>query len=464
MADFHCIMPMSDDNAQVLTSAVSGDCTSIPAENPMNSPFVKNPDEKFSSNMIDLEDRDAIETPGDMLIDGTACLIETESDVKEEQQDPEQAMTTQQREIATAKDHEETAEGDMKSLKTESMEENMQDGVSGHTESKSGTEQTTEDDIEWLSPFSMPRVKEGEDDDTNTVEKDDSADINGKDNALKMLKKGAVAAVGGTMVGMGLVMIPLPTPFGAVVASSGLAVLGTEFDEAKDLNDRLIDGAKGHLNKARDAMVKGIENMNQDANDEDHFDSSHTKILNENDSSVENETNETGQVIKVNAAAALRRESNAHSNIDEDSEHSEHSETGSTSESPPVWLHMNPIERERQVKLAKQKYRRDRQTSYEQAKEAFTKRTGKFLSKNILPFIKKTDPSDDREQVTDIDTSMTAKIDESDKIISTTEKGENSEIIGNETKTKPLTEEKKYNECHTFETNENDSDGYVVVS
>merc|ERR1712238_362973 len=79
-----------------------------------------------------------------------------------------------------------------------------------------------------------------------------------------MLRKGAVAITGGTLVGVGLVMIPLPTPFGAVVASSGLAVLGTEFDEAKELNDRLIEGAKGHLSTARDALVKGIESMDQE--------------------------------------------------------------------------------------------------------------------------------------------------------------------------------------------------------
>ena len=57
---------------------------------------------------------------------------------------------------------------------------------------------------------------------------------------MKMLKKGATAVVGGTMVGVGLVMIPLPTPMGCVVASSGLAVLGSEFEGAKEMNDRII--------------------------------------------------------------------------------------------------------------------------------------------------------------------------------------------------------------------------------
>merc|ERR1712238_256433 len=76
-----------------------------------------------------------------------------------------------------------------------------------------------------------------------------------------MLRKGAVAITGGTLVGVGLVMIPLPTPFGAVVASSGLAVLGTEFDKPKELNDQLISKAKSGLSTARQHLVTKIENM-----------------------------------------------------------------------------------------------------------------------------------------------------------------------------------------------------------
>ncbi|KAL3920335.1 MAG: hypothetical protein SGARI_006968, partial [Bacillariaceae sp.] len=54
----------------------------------------------------------------------------------------------------------------------------------------------------------------------------------------------------------------------------------------------------------------------------------------------------------------------------------------------PQWLHMNPIERHRQEKLAREKYRRENQTSFEQAKEKFTKSTGRFLTKNLLPLLK----------------------------------------------------------------------------
>jgi hypothetical protein len=51
-------------------------------------------------------------------------------------------------------------------------------------------------------------------------------------------RKTGVAVAGGTMVGVGLIMIPLPTPFGCVVAGSGMAVLGTEFPAAQRALDR----------------------------------------------------------------------------------------------------------------------------------------------------------------------------------------------------------------------------------
>ena len=213
-----------------------------------------------------------------------------------------------------------------------------------------------EDDIEWLTPFTLPKVKSGEE----IAAEDDAASVStaGRDNPLKILKKGAVAAVGGSMVGLGLVMIPLPTPFGAVVASSGLAVLGTEFNEAKELNDKLIGGAKSHLNKARDNIVKGIEKMNKDDEDDDKDGSSSSSAnngaANSNDKLAETEAVDAGNVIEVNAADALSNEGSLGAASSEDGNNSENG-----TESPPVWLHMNPIERERQEKLAKQKYKRD---------------------------------------------------------------------------------------------------------
>jgi hypothetical protein len=369
-------------------------------------------------------------------------------------------MTTQenkcseddQNETATTKEKEGTTEEDAASQKVDVSDKEVHDDSSKHPEPKSSTELNADNDIEWLSPFSMPRAKSSEDGDNNSIEIEEKP--KGKDSAYKMLKKGAVGAVGGTMVGLGLVMIPLPTPFGAVVASSGLAVLGTEFKEAKELNDRLIGSAKGHFNKARDSVVKGIEKMNEDESDSDSdisvsSNNNKTLIGDENSAKRKDVRGESGSVMKVNSGESFGSDNNVDGTVTEDSETSE---SGSTSESPPLWLHMNPIERNRQAKLAKVKYRKDKQTSYEQAMEAFTRRTGKLLSRTLLPLIKKTDKSSDvQEQTADIDTSVT-------------EKGGNLQTNKDRTNTKPETNEEEFRESSTIKTNDNDSDGYVVIS
>ena len=68
---------------------------------------------------------------------------------------------------------------------------------------------------------------------------------------LKQAKKATVGVVGGAMTAVGLVMIPLPTPFGVVVAGSGLAVLGTEFPAAKQVletsRDKLVEVIETHV-------------------------------------------------------------------------------------------------------------------------------------------------------------------------------------------------------------------------
>lgn len=417
-------MPPPEDNAQVVTTTTpsSSNTSNLLSSNSMNnestatvietnsSALGKTPDGKvpsvFENDLIDLEDQNVAENAEVIMIKKEPCDSVQALDEKERKQDCEHATTIQQKEYFTEEQKETTEhkEGTTKevaeSQNVEASEKEIHDDSLTHPEPMSTTQQNTDDhNIEWLKPRVIASPNEME-------EVDASLESNGKDNAFKMLKKGAVAAVGGTMVGMGLVMIPLPTPFGAVVASSGLAVLGTEFDQAKELNDRLIDGAKGHLSKARDSMVKGIENMNQDEFDSDTFDDSNTKKLNGEDNSAEvKDTEEAGSVIKINASSSFISDSDDNDNESGDSDDSER---GSASESPPVWLHMNPIERNRQARLAKAKYRRDKQTGYEQAKEAFTKKTGKFLSDNLLPLIKKKEPSAVEGEAADIDTSTTA--------------------------------------------------------
>ena len=466
-----------------LTTSTNDDC--IGAAIPTNSSVVsKNSEEKIVMSVLEngamlSEDQKILGTPEDKAIEEPSCVSKEESEEKEQRQDNEDSIATteqndnsedDQNETVVSKEEEQeetkaTKDADSKKEETDDKEEQKESSEQPETKGKPPPN-PDDDDIEWLSPFSMPRVKEGDERDKDSAKKESaSTDANVRDNPLKMLKKGAVAAVGGSMVGLGLVMIPLPTPFGAVVASSGLAVLGTEFDEAKDLNDRLIGGAKGHLNKARDSIVKGIEKMNQDELDADVSSSSkNNDTLNINGKLVETEVGETGNVIKTNVTETLADKSKSDGDVNEDTENSE---DGSSSESPPVWLHMNPIERQRQEKLAKQKYRRDHQSSYEQAKEAFTKRTGKFLSKNLLPLIKKTESSEDAKEEQDAEIAnpgTTASKNDGDSdsdSISLVEKEEALETTENGTARELET---KNDEGCTIETTDNDSEGYVVVS
>jgi len=63
--------------------------------------------------------------------------------------------------------------------------------------------------------------------------KEDAKNNVSKNEKSSFVRKTATAVAGGAIVGIGLVMIPLPTPCGAVVAGCGMAVLGTEFPAAK---------------------------------------------------------------------------------------------------------------------------------------------------------------------------------------------------------------------------------------
>jgi len=360
-------MAPSDDNIQDMTTAASITSTcSLPSSSPTkndhtaavisinSSASAKNPDEKGASIL-----QNELTDPSDQNLNAAregTTMKEPEKNEQAQDHDHEQEQQKvcaekDQKEITTTKNEEGKTVTETQNL--EARDEEVDDDSSRAPQSTSTTQQNLEHDIEWL----MPHASKSEEDGDNAVEiKEVDKKSNDKDSALKMLKKGAVAAVGGTMIGMGLVMIPLPTPFGAVVASSGLAVLGTEFDEAKQLNDRLIGGAKGHLNKARDAMVKGIEKMNEDEFDDDDSVSSDTKTVNRDDNSSEKEVRESGTVIKINTTTSIDNGNDADTDADDNkNEDGENGEGGSASESPPVWLHMNPVERKRQERIAKKK-------------------------------------------------------------------------------------------------------------
>lgn len=64
-----------------------------------------------------------------------------------------------------------------------------------------------------------------------------------------------VKVVGGTTVGLGVVLMPLPGP-GTLIALGGLAILGTESERAKRLNQQGVALAKRAAASARAAREK----------------------------------------------------------------------------------------------------------------------------------------------------------------------------------------------------------------
>lgn len=89
------------------------------------------------------------------------------------------------------------------------------------------------------------------------VESEASSTVRTRSTAFDMARKAGVAVSGAALTGIGLVMIPLPTPFGCVVAASGMAVLGSEFPAAQKV-----------LDDTRDAVVRTLErNCNDDDDD-----------------------------------------------------------------------------------------------------------------------------------------------------------------------------------------------------
>ncbi len=72
---------------------------------------------------------------------------------------------------------------------------------------------------------------------------------------LEKAYRTGVKVVGGTTVGLGVVLIPLPGP-GTLIALGGLAVLGTESERAKKLNQQGVALAKRAAASAKAAREK----------------------------------------------------------------------------------------------------------------------------------------------------------------------------------------------------------------
>ncbi len=67
---------------------------------------------------------------------------------------------------------------------------------------------------------------------------------------LHRTRKVVIAVVGGTVVVIGIILIPLPGP-GSLVILGGLAILATEFPAAQRLVDRMKDRARRAMARVR---------------------------------------------------------------------------------------------------------------------------------------------------------------------------------------------------------------------
>ena len=73
--------------------------------------------------------------------------------------------------------------------------------------------------------------------------------------SLDQAYRTGVKVVGGTTVGLGVVLMPLPGP-GTLIALGGLAILGTENERAKRLNKQGVELAKRAAASAKTARDK----------------------------------------------------------------------------------------------------------------------------------------------------------------------------------------------------------------
>lgn len=91
-------------------------------------------------------------------------------------------------------------------------------------------------------------------------------------SGLDAARRVGVAVSGAALTGLGLVMIPLPTPFGCVVAASGMAVLGTEFPAAQRVLDLTVDAAvealEGNCNNDDDEKQEQKQQLQENGDDD----------------------------------------------------------------------------------------------------------------------------------------------------------------------------------------------------
>lgn len=76
-----------------------------------------------------------------------------------------------------------------------------------------------------------------------------------KNPTANKIYRGAVGVTGGATVALGVALIPLPGP-GSLVALGGLAMLGTEFEGARKVNEKATKVAKKAASAVNDRRTK----------------------------------------------------------------------------------------------------------------------------------------------------------------------------------------------------------------
>jgi len=114
---------------------------------------------------------------------------------------------------------------------------------------------------------------------------------------LRRARRTGVGAVGGTMLGLGLIMIPLPfpPPFGEILVVGGVSVLGTEFEAPKramrNARNALQNAVESHGNE--EVEINKLQQMESVGGDDDSTNAS----KNEFDCDVESEEDDEKEPV-----------------------------------------------------------------------------------------------------------------------------------------------------------------------
>ena len=266
----------------------------------------------------------------------------------------------------------------------------------------------------WLSPSSVS---------TSSLSPSGGGPVNPKETSspreqpqeevsfFKHAKKATVGVVGGAMTAVGLVMIPLPTPFGVVVAGSGLAVLGTEFPAAKQVletsRDKLVEVIETHVVTEDDDDEDGNGSSVGRHNQQTATTTSPSSIRSSTTEKLENKEKDTG---KSKAEASLttqdkqlqrtssQDDQNLSENIRDGAEDNDQAGTNKAQDATneaPAWLSQGPSSEE-EIRAYSNRHPEvppELQTSLEETWKKYRKQASR-VGRKVIPVLKMIGVSD----------------------------------------------------------------------